>query len=62
MVVPLVGIQKKDQGILNLLKVSNKVLDLIQEWGVKYRDVPKWLVKKEKIVIEMDNIVETPYS
>lgn len=41
-VAPMIIIKKKYQEILKLLKVENKVIDLIQEWGAKY---PNFLEK-----------------
>lgn len=36
LVVPLVGIQKKTQEVLNTLKVENMIVDQHQEWDTKY--------------------------
>lgn len=51
---PLVGIHKKSQELLKLLKVASKVIDQLQEWAAKYLNALPQLVRKDKIVAEMD--------
>lgn len=53
---PLVGIQKKMKEVLKLFKVTNKVIDLIQEWVVKYPEVLQQLIKKYRVVANMDRV------
>jgi len=39
-VAPLVGIQKKEQEVVKLLKVENREIDHLQDWVFMYPDAP----------------------
>jgi len=53
-VSPLLGIQKKAQEVVKLLKVANKAINHLQEWVSKYLDAPQHLEKKDKIFADID--------
>jgi len=54
LVSPLLGIQKKAQEVVKLLKVANKAINHLQEWVSKYLDAPQCLEKKDKIFADID--------
>lgn len=53
---PIIGIQKKAKEVVKILKVSNRVVNKIQEWATKYSDASQYLEKKDKIFAEMDRV------
>lgn len=55
-VAPLVGIQKKVQEVLKLLKVASSTVDQLQEWVAKQLNVSQQLVTKDKIIAEMNRV------
>jgi len=45
-IVPLVEIQQISQEILKVLKVVGMTMNLVEDWGIKYLNISKQLVKK----------------
>lgn len=54
MVVPLVQIQKKYLEILKVLNVTSAIVNLMQDLGIKYLNNLERLVRKGRIVVEVD--------
>lgn len=53
-VAPLVGIQKKAQEVIKLLKVANIIVEQLQEWAVKYLDALQHFERKDNIFSKID--------
>lgn len=56
MVAPLIGIQKKAQKMVKVLKVAEKVVDHLQEWASMYPYTRKHLENKDMIIAKIDRV------
>lgn len=52
--VPLYNFQKGSQENVRVLKKTYATINAIQEWGIKYLNIPARLVRKGRKEVEMD--------